>query len=119
MTNVGIYNSDMIFWFTMCVFSPIVFYTLLQLISHFTIKSEPIYIIKEVKSKPVKSVKTKKSRAMPKTRDDVIDDGIEALKSLGYSKKEAVKKVNMACMRKKYRSVEELVQDVAMRSSVI
>jgi hypothetical protein len=126
MKNTGYWDTDLLFFFVLCFFSPVVLYFL----AGFIIKAsefwqslspedpEPVYIPvietvyreKPTKKKSKKSKKGKsKVKGVKKKNNTILDEAIACLIGIGHNKKSAKVLVEQIYNPKKHQKAEDIV----------
>lgn len=128
MQNTGYWNTDLLFFFIICFFSPVILYfvagIIMRMVDLFGSLSprepETVYvpvvetIYKEKpakkKSKKVKKSKPKTKKAEPKN-NTIIDEAISCLMGIGHTKKSAKILVEQIYNSKRHQKAEDIVAE--------
>ena len=126
MQNTGYWNTDLLFFFIICFFSPVILYfvagIIMRMVDLFGSLSprepetvyvpvvETIYRKKPVKKKPKKAKKSKpKTKKAEPKNNTIIDEAISCLMGIGHTKKSAKILVEQIYNSKRHQKAEDIV----------
>lgn len=128
MRNTGYWNTDLLFFFIICFFSPVILYFVAGIIMRIVDlfgslspkEAETVYVpvVETIyREKPVKKKSKKAKKSKPKTKkaepknNTIIDEAISCLMGIGHTKKSAKILVEQIYNSKRHQKAEDIVAE--------